>query len=355
MRSAGLFDLQVNGYGGVDFNDDAVTAEGVDRALEAMRRAGVLHCLPTLITAPEAVMRLRLRALDRAVAASRLGPLMVPGYHLEGPCLNPEEGYHGCHPAEAMVPPDAGLVARLGRGLARPVLLVTLAPERDGGIAATEALAARGVAVALGHSAAGYGDVRAFARAGGTLSTHLGNGLPKLLPKLDNTLLAQLAEPGLAACLIADGIHVPPDAVRALAALKGPARVILVTDAVVAAAAPPGPYRFAGMAVVAGEDGTVRMPPAMGLAGSSLRLDAAVRNVVDWGVAPPAKAAEMVGDRPRAALARALARHGIALDAGELLWDDGLAPRVVRDGAVRGVGPGEDPGPRGEGPRSAAL
>src|ERR1700742_2244261 len=112
MESAGLIDLQVNGFAGVDFNDAGLTAETLDHALEAMLRSGVTTCLPTLITAAEACLADRLRALDSAVATSRLGPLMVPGFHLEGPFLNPAPGYAGCHPAAAMVQPDPAVLAR---------------------------------------------------------------------------------------------------------------------------------------------------------------------------------------------------------------------------------------------------
>ena len=80
-------DLQVNGYAGVDFNDTALDAPALDHALRAMLDAGVTTCLPTLITAPKSALAERFAALDRAVATSRLGPLMVPGFHLEGPFL----------------------------------------------------------------------------------------------------------------------------------------------------------------------------------------------------------------------------------------------------------------------------
>ena len=128
MRTRGLVDLQVNGFGGVDFNDIALNADALDQALHAMLRTGVTTCLPTIITAPEDVLAARLYALDRAVADSRLGPLMVPGFHLEGPFLNPTPGYAGCHPAVAMVAPDVALLRRITRGLERKVLLLTLAP-----------------------------------------------------------------------------------------------------------------------------------------------------------------------------------------------------------------------------------
>src|SRR5690606_38461596 len=188
--SDGLCDLQVNGFAGVDFNDAGLTAQGLDIALAAMRATGVTTCLPTLITAHEAELAARLAALDRAVTASRLGPAMVPGYHIEGPFLNPADGFRGCHPAEAMGDPDAGLYARLAREASRPILLVTLAPEREGAIAAIAALRAAGIAVAMAHSNAGLAEVRRAADAGLTLSTHLGNGLPQQLHKTENPPLA---------------------------------------------------------------------------------------------------------------------------------------------------------------------
>lgn len=330
MQTEGLFDLQVNGYAGVDFNDPGLTADRLDTALEAMLRDGVTGCLPTLITASPEALRDRFAALDTAVRDSRLGPAMVPGYHLEGPFLNAESGYHGCHPAAVMTDPDPALVAEIEATLSRPILLLTLAPERTGACAAIKQWVAAGKTLAVSHSAANFDTIRAAADAGLSLSTHLGNGLPQVLPKLDNTLLAQLAEPRLAACLIADGAHIPPEALRALIALKRPENCILVTDAVVAAAMPPGRYDFAGMQVRLLEDGRVVQPSGAGLAGSALRLDQAVRNLVDWSIAGPEAAAAMAGPAARAAVARSLAQRRITLDPGIVEWTDALEPKVVR-------------------------
>ena len=335
MRTDGLFDLQVNGYAGVDFNDPAITSARLDSALEAMLSAGVTGCLPTLITADAVTLEERFGALDAAVSDSRLGPTMVPGYHLEGPFLNAAPGYRGCHPAEAMGDPDAALVMRLDVALARPILLVTLAPERAGAVAAIRRLRGAGKALAMAHSAAGFADVRHAADAGLTASTHLGNGLPQTLPKLENALLAQLAEPRLTGCLIADGHHLSPEALRALVSIKGAERCVLVTDAVLAAAAEPGIYRFAGMRVRLDADGSVRVPGADSLAGSALRLDQAVRNVCEWSVAGPGDAVAMASVRARALVGPALAHHRIELGAGELAWNDSLEPELRASGTVR--------------------
>lgn len=320
FQSTGLMDLQVNGYAGVDFNDEAVTADALDHALHAMLKAGVTACLPTVITAPAAVLEARLRALDEAVARSRLGPLMVPGYHVEGPFLNPAPGFCGCHPAAAMLRPDPGLVERWGVGLQRPILLMTLAAELDGAEALIRWLSARGKVAAIGHSDAGAAVVARAADAGARMSTHLGNGLPGILPKLDNPLMAQLAEDRLAAGFIADGIHLPRPALRAMIRAKGPGRAILVTDAVSAAAAPPGRYGFAGMAIDGDLDGSVRLPGPRTLAGSALTLDRAVRNLVQWGMADLPAAVAMASAAPAALLDPTLAAHGISLPAASIQW-----------------------------------
>ena len=334
MKTAGLLDLQVNGYAGVDFNDSAITPEALDHALGAMRDSGVTACLPTLITADPDTLRARFAAFDAAVSASRFGPAMVPGYHLEGPFLNAGEGYCGCHPAPAMGDPDSALVLELERTLDRPILVVTLAPERHGALETIRTLKAAGKTVSVGHSAAGYAEIRAAADAGLTLSTHLGNGLPQVLPKLENTLLAQLSEPRLSAGLIADGHHMSPEALGALVRLKGEDRCILVTDAISGAAAPPGLYRFAGMEVERSETGRIANPGGVGLAGSALCMDEAVRNVVAWGIADFDTAIRMASDNPRRAIAESLAHHGITLHPGELSWDGALRVAVTDQGGV---------------------
>jgi len=326
--TAGLVDLQVNGFAGVDFNDASLTPERLDAALGAMLRTGVTSCLPTLITADLATLRARFEALDRAVKDSRLGPLMVPGYHLEGPFLNAGDGFAGCHPPKAMKDPDAKEVLGLESGLDRPILLVTLAPERTGAEAFVRTLGAAGKVLAIGHSAADFETVSRAADWGVRMSTHLGNGLPRTMPKFDNPLFAQLAEDRLWASFIADGIHMPPFALGTLVRAKGIDRAILVTDAVSAACAAPGRHSFAGMALERTEEGVVREPGSPYLAGSSLCLDQAVRNVVAWRLAGFREALRMACANPRRLLAPALERHGATFqpscvgwsEEGEVLW-----------------------------------
>jgi N-acetylglucosamine-6-phosphate deacetylase len=322
MHSPGLTDLQVNGYAGIDFNDEAITAQALDHALETMRKANVTTCLPTLITADEPTLHARLAALDAAVANSRLGPGMVPGFHLEGPFLNPEPGYAGCHPPEKMLLPDPAILERLTRPLQRPILLLTLAPERQGALALIAWAKSKRIIVAIGHTAADHATTQQAANAGATLSTHLGNALPQPQPKFLNPLIDQLAQDDLHASFIADGIHIPPHALKVLLRAKTPSRSILVTDATSAAAAPPGLYRFAGMTIQHAHDGSVRVPNTTTLAGSALTLDQAVRNLVAWNLADAHTALAMASNNPNALLAR----HGVTVRPHRVSWTDQLQP-----------------------------
>jgi N-acetylglucosamine-6-phosphate deacetylase len=334
MQTQGLIDLQVNGYAGIDFNDTALTADALDHALGAMLRAGVTACLPTLITASEATLHARLHALDNAVATSRLGPRMVPGFHLEGPFLNPAPGYAGCHPPQAMPLPDPALLDRLTSQLRHPIILLTLAPERPGALPLIAHARNRGMIVAMGHTAADQTVTEAAAQAGVSLSTHLGNALPQPQPKFLNPLFAQLADDRLHASFIADGIHVPPHALKVMLRARSLAGSILVTDATAAAAAPPGLYCFAGMTIEHTPDGSVRLPGTATLAGSALCLDQAVRNIVNWGVAPPAAALALASTNPAALLTA----HNVALPPSRVEWSATLRPVRVTVGDLS-IGP----------------
>jgi N-acetylglucosamine-6-phosphate deacetylase len=155
-----------------------------------------------------------------------------------------------------------------------------------------------------------------------------------MLPKLANPIMAQLAEDRLMASFIADGIHIPPQALRVLMRAAGPGRALLVTDAVAAASAPAGIYPFAGMTVQRDLDGTVRVPGQAGLAGSSLCMDEAMRNLVAWGIATPNEALAMASTRPAEWLAPALVAHGLTQEPGEVKWSIDLHFRHLRCGSI---------------------
>ncbi len=251
---------------------------------------------------------------------------MIPGFHLEGPFLNPTPGYAGCHPPAAMIHPDPAVLARLTKSVRRPILLLTLAPERPNALSVIAWARANGIIVAMGHTAADHATTTQAAAAGVTLSTHLGNALPQPQPKFLNPLMAQLANDQLDATFIADGIHIPPHALQTLIRAKTPSRSVLVTDATAAAAAPPGLYPFAGITIQLTPDGSVRIPNTATLAGSALCLDQAVRNLVAWNLTDAATAVAMASTHPNAILGPALVHHRITLAETMVTWSDDLHP-----------------------------
>jgi N-acetylglucosamine-6-phosphate deacetylase len=302
MITSGLLDLQVNGFAGVDFNDAGLTPQCFGNALQALLATGVTQFLPTLITADEKTLSARFKALDQAVITQPLAQAMVPGYHLEGPFLNPAPGFSGCHPAAAMIAPDIKLVDRLRAKLSKPILLITIAPELPGSSEFIKQARERNIGVAIGHSDARLDMIDEAVMAGATFATHLGNGVAHQMHKFDNSIVAQAVNDKLWGCFILDGIHVPAYACKMLLRAKSLEKSILVTDAVSAAHSPVGHYPFAGMMVERSMDGSVRDIGTPYLAGSSLTMDQGIRNLVGFELCGFEQAIQLGSTNPRKAL-----------------------------------------------------
>ena len=270
----GFFDLQLNGFGGIDFNGQELTVDRVDEALERIRLTGVTRCLPTLITSSFEDFAARARVLSRVQSPA------VAGIHMEGPYLAPEDGPRGAHPRAHVRPATIEDFKRRQEAANGRIVLVTLAPEVDGAIALVEHLVTSGVRVALGHTAATPEQIARALAAGATLATHLGNGCAHMLPRHPNTIWELLAADTVFATLIVDGHHLPPATVKAMIRAKGIARTILITDAVAAAGCAPGTHTIGGVTSELSADGRVSLPGTPYLAGSALTLDRAIANTV---------------------------------------------------------------------------
>ena len=270
----GLFDLQVNGFAGVDFNAPDLTADRVSEALERMRATGVTRCLPTIITASFEQFAASVRVLGRMPNHA------IAGIHMEGPYVSPVDGARGAHPREHVRPASVDDFKRRQDAAAGRIVLVTLAPEVPGAMPLIEHLVDSGVRVAIGHTDATPEQISEAIAAGATLATHLGNGCPEMLPRHPNVIWQQLAADALFASLIVDGHHLPPATVKAMVRAKGPQRTMLVTDATAAAGSAPGRYRIGGVEGRLGDDGRVSLPGTPYLAGSALTLDRAIANMV---------------------------------------------------------------------------
>ena len=184
-----LFDLQINGFAGVDFQHPEITREQMQHAIGALRARETHRIFLTLISAePDALCRQferleRFRALDDEIAQT------ICGYHLEGPFLSPKDGFRGAHPAEVQRAPDLAVYARLQCAAGGHIRLLTLAPEWPGSAEFIAGVAQENVVVvSLGHTDASEAEIDAAIAAGATLCTHLGNGVPTLLPRHDNVV-----------------------------------------------------------------------------------------------------------------------------------------------------------------------
>ena len=261
LEFPGLFDLQVNGFAGVDFNAPDLTSDGLAEALERQRATGVTRCLPTLITS----------SLDRfarnARVIARSPDPAVAGIHMEGPYLSPEDGPRGAHPREHVTDASIADFDRRQEAADGRIVLVTLAPEAPGALSLIDHLVKAGVRVAIGHTGGTPQQVEDAISAGATLATHLGNGCAQMLPRHPNFIWTLLAADPVAASFIVDGHHLPAATVKAMVRAKGVERSILVTDATSAAGCGPGRYSIGDVVCESREDGRVSLPGTPYLAG----------------------------------------------------------------------------------------
>jgi N-acetylglucosamine-6-phosphate deacetylase len=270
----GFVDMHVHGGGGAGFQDGS--ADEVARVVELHRRHGTTTMLASLVSAP-------LEDLERA--AVRLAGLvqdgLVAGVHLEGPFL--AEVRCGAHDPRHLRPPTEGALARLLRAGEGTIRMVTVAPELDGGLEAVKQLRDDGVIAAVGHTDATYAQTAAAIESGASVATHLFNGMRGLHHREPGAVLALLEAPEVTVELINDGVHVHPAVLASVLRWAGPARTALITDAMAAAGAGDGDYKLGGLPVEV-RGGVARLAGNGSVAGSTLTMDAALRNAVNAGV-----------------------------------------------------------------------
>ena len=327
----GLIDLQVNGGDGGAYG--AADPAESERATAYHVGAGTTSLLATLVTAPLGTLEGALRHLrDRASAG---GPIV--GVHLEGPFVSPAKV--GAHARAHVRDPDPEAVARLLDAGSEALRMVTLAPERPGGLEAVAQIASAGVVVSAGHSVATLAELRAAIDRGLSFMTHVGNASDWPSRPVDPTRGFRVSEPGmvgtflieprLRGSLILDGLHLHPELARALVRLRGIDSVALVSDATHAAGLPPGTYRKGGLEVHVHPAGYATT--GEGLAGSTIPLVAAVRTAVREAGLSLAEALRMATLTPAEVLGIESTKGSLRAgrDADLLLLDPDLGVRAV--------------------------
>jgi len=293
--SSGFFDPQVNGFAGVDFNGDGLTPEGLHQAAHSLASFGVTRFLPTLITASHERIIRQLKIISNALEDDPLMRRMVPGIHLEGPYICPDDGPRGIHPYEYVRLPRWEELKKFQEACGGRIRCITLAPEVKGAIHFIERAVGDGIVVGLGHTDASEAALEDAVLAGARLSCHLGNGTRPLLPPHRNPIQKQLAMDQLIATIITDGIHLPHYVVRNFVRSKGVDRIMLTTDCMAGAGALPGKYTLGEMEVEVGTDGAARLHNSFRLAGSALTMDRAITNLIQFAGVDLASAMKIAG------------------------------------------------------------
>ena len=243
----GWIDLQVNGYGGVDFNAPGLTVEKVRAVTERLAADGTVGYLPTLVTGDPEMLIGTVRTVLEARRKYAICEKGILGFFLEGPFISDRPGAVGTHPVEWVRPPDMALFNRFQDAAEGLIKMVNVAAEVPGMSDFVRQVAATGVTVSLGHQLAkSPADVEPCIAAGAKAFTHLGNGLPNEINRHDNIICTALVEDRASVMFIPDGHHLPDTMLRLYTRAVPLKRLIAVSDAQYPAGLPPGEYEVCG-------------------------------------------------------------------------------------------------------------
>ena len=296
----GFTDIQVNGYGGLDYNELQSDILALGQISRKLLQHGVTSHFPTIITnSPEKITAL-IQQIVQLRKADSLSESCITGIHIEGPFISPEDGPRGAHFKEYVQEPDWNLFQKWideSEGLIR---MITLSPEWEGSVAFIEKCVESGILVSVGHTNATHSQIQDAVKAGAKLSTHLGNGMHGTIARHPNYLWSQLAEEDLSATIIADGFHLPAEVIQVFKKVKND-KLMLVSDSVALAGMPPGDYEAAvGGKVTLTLEGKLHLfgnPKT--LAGSAMNILQGVNFLLKNQLVDLSEAWQMASTRPK--------------------------------------------------------
>jgi N-acetylglucosamine-6-phosphate deacetylase len=280
----GFVDVHIHGAGGHDVME--ANARALDRVTSAVARHGTTSIVATTVAAPIDVTCHSLEGIVRHIRKHELssGDLRpaaeILGIHLEGPFIS--KAKRGVHPQESLAKPSSETLHKLLAAADGLVKIVTVAPELPGATELIEAIVAEKIVAALGHTDADYDQARAAIHAGARHAVHFYNAMRPFEHRDPGIIGAILTDPEVTAEIIADGVHVAGPAIQVLIGCKGVDAVLLVSDGTAATGMPDGNYRLGNVDVTV-KNGVCRNSEGK-LAGSTLTLDRAIRNLVALGV-----------------------------------------------------------------------
>jgi len=295
----GLMDLQINGYYGSDFNTIPIAKGSVEHTTRELWKEGVTSYYPTVITNGDEEIKQALQSIAAACDGDPVSQAGVKGIHLEGPFISPEDGPRGAHDKSYPKAPSWPLFQKWQEAAQGLIKIITLSPEWPGATDFIERCVDQGVTVSIGHTSASAEQIAEAVKAGARMSTHLGNGAHLMLPRHPNYIWEQLSQDGLAACIIADGFHLPESVLKVILRTKGE-KTLLVSDAVYLSGMAPGIYNnHIGGRVVLTPEGRLHLAENPGLlAGSVQLLPWGISHLVKNGLAALDEAWDMASVRP---------------------------------------------------------
>lgn len=295
--SSGFYDIQVNGYAGIDFQRP-VDEPMMQKVVEYLQRDRIKAIMPTLITnyveEYEKLLTNMVKLIDSLGARE-----LMPSFHIEGPFLSPEDGYRGAHPLECIREADIDFMKRTIAAADGRVSMVTLAPEQDPDLKVTRWLTEQGIVVAAGHTNASRDVLADSVEAGVKTFTHLSNGCKNEVPRHDNIINRAMSIEKLKLSMIPDGHHIPFWLLKTWVKFIGIDRLIFTTDCASPAGAPPGRYTIANWEIEVGEDRLVRPAGKDHLAGSALTMAEAYDNAINKLGLSEADARALTIDNPK--------------------------------------------------------
>lgn len=335
----GFIDVHLHGGGGADVMDASPGA--LNQLARTHAKHGTVGFLPTTVTAPYEALHRVLEAVEETVSGQPEGAEIL-GVHLEGPHLNPARA--GAQNPEYLTPPSLPEMQRLMERFPGRIRWVTVAPELEGAQPLIEFLHSQGVVVSVGHSDATYEQTVEAFQWGVRHATHTFNGMNPLHHRAPGVPGAVLTTRHVSAELIADGFHIHPGVARLLWQVKGPDRLLLVTDAMRATDLPDGRYDLGGLEVDV-QGGAARLAGKGTLAGSTLTLERAVAWMADVVGVPLAEAVRLASLNParKLGVSERLGSLEVGKDASLVLLDASFRVRLtLRRGELIYDGQGDE-------------
>lgn len=296
----GLIDNQVNGFAGVSFSlgGSDLTDEGIEKATSELWKNGVTSYLPTLTTNSQEALMKNFAILAKSVDDIKLLG-SIPGFHLEGPYISPEDGYRGAHPSQFVRLPNWEEFMELQEASGQHIIQVTLAPEMEGALDFITKCSQNGIVVALGHHNANIETVTAAIDRGAKIATHLGNGVANMINRHQNPFWSQMADDRMHISIICDSFHLLPEEIKVFYKVKGIEKIIITSDVTSFATLKPGMYQTqTGETIELTDEGLLHYPAQKCLYGSASPINKGIGHIIKVTGCSLADAIKMASTNP---------------------------------------------------------